>query len=100
MSLSLTVGGKKKRKTPRVDQEQKQGIRLVVQSITLIEPCDEPGIHIETPSSIRKIDGIDFEMIMTDSIKFVIESPCPLVIEKTGGGIGVLESNGGSVLMN
>lgn len=119
MSIVLTVGDKKKKKRhkpkgrpgattvppkrPR-DTTQGKGIRMVVSTIERIESCDEPGIHLETRNSIQHIDGVRHNIAMAGSkitVTLPLDCECPhcqLVIDKVGGGIGVVNNTGGGTV--
>lgn len=108
MSIS-TTGGKnknKKRKGTLSTAKQGKGIRMVVKTVELIETCDEPGIHIETSNAIGSIKGVVHSVDMRGkTITVSLDTGCAcdnckLVINNTGGGIGVVSSTGGSVTMN
>ena len=73
---------------------------MVVGVIQSIEPCDEPGLHIVTKNTIKRIKNVPHRTSLTGSkLTIHLENTVkdyPVVIEKNNGGIGVETSEGAS----
>lgn len=69
-------------------EESKRGVRIRVDSINAIEPCDEPGLHIVTNNPIQRIYSVNHHSVLSGSDMTVTLDigtvECPIKIHKRG----------------